>query len=245
MLKRMVAATTSGNYVLMLTLNSIALTREAGASVLAQDVPVKLLVCDDGSSDNTLPYLRSLHPQVEVNGYKHKGVSALWNIGLKHLFGQGAEHVLVVNNDVKLRPDTYRRLRDDGGPFVTCVGTSSGANWPGGEPSGEKRPHPDFSAFMIRRECWDKVGEFDETMRIYCSDGDLHLRMHKAGIEAYCIDLPFYHYASGTLKQADEEDRKRILERASADRQAFFDKWGFDMGSTNYYKQFVKEEVNA
>jgi len=210
--------------------------------VFAQDIPVHLTVFDDGSTDGTLPWLRSL--PVTVVPYYHIGVSALWNRGLDHLFYYlQVPHVLVINNDVRLRSDCYRRLVDDGGEFVTCVGTSSGAEWPGGEPSGKKRPHPDFSCWLIRRECWLKVGKFDERMKVYASDGDYHLRMHRAGVEAYCLDLPFWHYASGTLKEAGEEEQERILKQAQADREAFERKWGFAMGSPEYYKQF--EEVGC
>src|SRR5262249_25039246 len=170
----------------------------------------------------------------------------LWNIALSHLFDvRSAEAVLVVNNDVKLRPDAYKRLLSDGGLFVTCVGTSSGADFPGGEPSGEKRPHPDFSCFLIRSECWRRVGAFDETMRIYTSDLDYHIRMHQAGIHAECLDLPFHHYSSGTLKQAAEADRDRILKIAEEDRKAFERKWGVSAGSPEYYKLFEEELTNA
>jgi hypothetical protein len=231
------------NHVLMLTYNVLHLTRKAIKSVFEQDVPVTLWVGDDGSSDGMMEYLRALWHgtmnSVGLFGARHAGVSRLWNQGLNHLFHvEHAEHVLVVNNDIKLRPDTMRTLVQDGGLFVTCVGTSSGALFPGGPSQGRRRPHPDFSCFLIRRECWEKVGEFDSGMRIYCSDGDYHLRMHRKGIDAYCLDLAFWHEASGTLKNLDEAEQFRVLEQANADRAAFKLKWGFEIGSREYYRQF-------
>lgn len=232
------------NWALMLTYNCLALTRNAVKSVLAQDIPTTLLVMDDGSTDGSLEYLRSLYPRVRLHACQQAGVSYLWNRGLEYLFDkEGAPYVFCVNNDTEVRPDTIRLLAGDGGLFVTCVGTSSGADFPGGKPSGERRPHPDFSAFLIRRECWEKIGPFDEAMRCYASDGDYHLRMHKAGIEAVSLDLPFYHVASGTLKNAEENERQRILDRAKLDREAFELKWHFSMGSPEYYAAFEKEEV--
>lgn len=229
------------NVIVMPTRNCNALTRDAVRSCLAQDIQggVEVWCMDDGSSDGVRQWTQTLHPRVRTFCRPNAGVSKLWNAALTHAFDiLGVPHALVVNSDVRLRPDAYKRLVDDGGLFVTCVGTSSGANWPGGEPSGETRPHPDFSCFLIRRECWQRVGAFDEQMRIYTSDGDYHLRMHQVGIDAYCLDLPFFHYASGTLKQAEPEDRDRILAIAQADREAFERKWGWAMGSGDYYKAF-------
>lgn len=221
--------------------NCRTLTERAVETCLQQDIGPAMVFCGlDRADDGVAEYLRSLHPRVQAVNMRGQGVSAIWNGLLSHVFDRlRLPYALVVNSDVRLRPDAYKRLVADGGLFVTCVGTSSGAKFPGGEPSGEKRPHPDFSCFLIRRECWERVGKFDAAMRIYTSDGDYHLRMHKAGVDAYCLDLPFYHYASGTLKQADPTSRERILARAHLDREAFEAKWGFPMGTTEYYAQFT------
>jgi GT2 family glycosyltransferase len=230
--------------VLMLTYNSIHLTKDAVMSVLEQDVPVSLIAYDDGSTDGTLEWLRSCG--IYTRCYRRAGVTKMWNLELGYQFGfntPAQDYVLVINNDIRLRPDTLRTLIADGGQFVTAVGTSSGAQFPGEPSQGRRSPHPDFSCFLIRRECWLKVGPFDESMRIYASDGDYHLRMHQAGIEAYALDLPFYHYASGTLKQADEKDRQRIMVQADRDRETFQAKWGFAMGSKEYYAQFGQEHT--
>lgn len=227
------------NYTVMPIYNQLALTRDAIDSCLEQDIgDVRVLCVLDKATDGVGQYLRSLHPRVQTIAMPGCGVSKAWNVALTHVFENGGQDALVINSDVKLRPDTFRLLREDGGGFVTCVGTSSGAKFPGGKPSGSRRPHPDYSCFLIRAETWRVVGAFDEKLRIYTGDGDMHLRLHKAGIEAYCLDLPFWHYASGTLKQTDEADRERILKIAQTDREAFRAKWGFEMGSSEYYAQF-------
>lgn len=233
------------NWIIMPIWNCQHLTRDAIASCLEQDISdIRVLCVLDKGSDGVAHWLRTLHPQVQVIEMPGCGVSKAWNAALSHVFDRGeAAAALVVNSDVRLRADAYRRLYEDGGLFVTCVGTSSGAKFPGGEPSLDRiRPHPDFSCFLIRRECWQSIGPFDAGMRIYCSDGDYHLRMHRAGVSAYCLDLPFWHYASGTLKQAEPEDRERILKQAQADREAFKRKWGVEMGSGAYYELFEKKE---
>jgi GT2 family glycosyltransferase len=231
----------SPSWIVIPIYNNLALTRDAVASALAQDIPggVRILAVIDRGDDGVAHWLRTQHPRVQTVEAPGCGVSKAWNLALGHVFDTlRLPHALVINNDVRLRPDTYRRLVDDGGLFVTCVGTSSGAKFPGGEPSGQKRPHPDFSCYCIRRECWERVGRFDDSMRIYVSDLDFHIRMHQAGIDAMCLDLPFFHYASGTLKHATEEDRERILKQAQIDRETFKTKWGVEGGSSEYYEMF-------
>jgi O-antigen biosynthesis protein len=229
------------NWILMPTLNCRALTEKAIASCREQDAPTQIMVIDSASDDGTFEWLRAQRDIFLLIGVpRTSGVSYVWNMGLNALFGGcNAESVLVINSDVELRPDTLRLLLADGSPFVTAVGSSTaGTQYPGGTPTMARRPHPDFSCFLIRRECWERVGRFDESMSIYCSDGDYHLRMHQAGIDAHCIDLPFLHYASGTLKQADDTERERIMQRADLDRKAFEQKWGVAMGTAAYYELF-------
>src|SRR6266850_3981025 len=236
------------NAVLMLCRNSLALTKRAVASVLAQDIQVTLYIIDNDSTDGTREWLAedmlSWEPGQHYGPIRSwrftpaKGVSASWNFGLGYLFHTAmCQRVLVVNNDLELRPDTYRWLDLDGAPFVTAVSVDN----PEAIKEGwavSRRPHPDFSAFLIRQEVWEKVGKFDESMVHYCSDGDYHLRMHQAGIEAYTIGIPFYHYASGTLKSANEDEKARILKQADQDRDTFERKWGVRIGSPEYYRMF-------
>ena len=164
------------------------------------------------------------------------GVSRAWNYGLRYFFEMGEDHVLVVNNDVELRPDTYQELLSDGGPFVTCIGVNT-------LHESQKlyvkavRPHPDFSCFLIRREVWDKVGPFDESMVLYASDADYHVRLHQAGIPAYTIGLPFYHVVSGTIK-SNPDEALAIHQQADRDRALFEQKWGCKIGTPEYYEMF-------
>lgn len=226
--------------VIMPVRNSLELTKRAVASVLEQDVPVQLRVIDNGSVDGTARWLQSQIPRVMSWTFRPGlGVSASWNFALTDAF-RTADHALVVNNDVVLRPDTLRELMADGGPFVTAVSVD---NIAGIQTEFVKnvRPHPDFSCFLIRKAVWETVGPFDESMVHYCSDGDYHLRMYRAGFEAYTIGIPFFHYASGTLKTATEIDRIQINAQADRDRETFFKKHGVKIGSPEYYKLFNSE----
>mgnify|MGYP001586369748 CR=1 FL=1 len=55
---------------------------------------------------------------------------------------------------------------------------------------------------------------------------------------AYTIGIPFYHYASGTLKSANLGERAMINRQADKDRDRFEAKWSCKVGSPEYYQLF-------
>src|SRR5262249_37811048 len=153
-------------------------------------------VVDNGSYDGTPKWC------FEAGGgcveFPHNiGVSAGWNQGLENLFGYGGQHVLVVGNETIFGPWAYRWLLFFNQPFITGVAVDKmEALREPHETYYGLDPHPDFSCFLIRRECWEKVGPFDESMKLYASDCDYHVRAHKAGVPLYKVCVPFYHERS-------------------------------------------------
>src|SRR6266568_2987497 len=217
------------------------MTRDCMNSLLAQDIgDVRVLAIDNGSQDGVGNYLRTLRANVTLlTKWKRVGLNALWNETLTCAFDSlKLEHALVVNNDTVLHPATFRLLRDDGGLFVTAVGQAPGRELEIGDLT-KRRPHPDFSCFLIRKECWERIGRFDEQFHAYCADGSYHLRMDHAGIEACSLPIPFTHIASGTLKYASNEVRDQINSEAAEDRAMFEKLYGFAMGSPEYYAKFT------
>lgn len=235
------------NWIVILTKNNLTLTQKAIASLRGQDIEggVQILVVDNDSSDGTVRWLGTQKDLVTILNKPENSVAGAWNQALDWLFStMGNPYALVVNNDVELRPDAYRHLVTDGGGFVTCVGNRDpkcidrNDGWAPPDPSA-KRPHPDFSCFLIRKETWDKVGRFDEGFRgAFCEDWDYHCRLHKAGITAECLDLPFFHAGSATVKSAKKEDAERIQWQAAKNREYFKAKWGFAGGTDEYYAFF-------
>jgi len=230
------------NPILCPVRNNLALNRAAIRTFLAQDIgDVDVLIVDNDSQDGTQQWLWS-QPVQTVTFRPGKSVAASWNFGLRHFFGKGAEYVLVVNNDTELMPATYRHLVEDGGLWVTAVGTRDRSKiappYHDPDPS-RKRPHPDMSCYLIRRECWERVGEFDEKMAgAYCEDSDYDVRMYRAGIRAYCLDLPFLHYGAQTLVNADQVEAAAIRYNADKNRALFKERYGVEVGSEGYYRLF-------
>lgn len=251
------------NWAVMLVRDQAAMTQQAIDSVLGQDVPTKVFVVDNGSM-NVAPLLHAYdYDDVRIiSYYPQQGVAHGWNRALEYLFSNGMEHALVTNNDVVLRKDTMRLLLEDGGEFVTCigvrgkcVGTHDGLKvfdheglevFPSQPRPDIKRPHPDFSCYLIRRSAWEAVGGFDERFQgAFCEDADMHVRLHRAGIEAHCIDVPFMHLGSATIKWSQDAEAKRISAQAERNRAYFKEKWGCEVGSTEYYHGIFGHDAPA
>lgn len=225
-------------------------TKPAIESFLAQDIAdVYLLLIDNDESDQHMQLSEAQICKIFRNR-PGLGVAASWNQALRYVFYRAgafkSSHALVVNNDVLLRPDTYRWLREDGGGFVTAVGVVEKERMNSGLPSPEaKRPHPDFSCFLIRKWVYELVGSFDENfIGAYAEDADYHVRMHKVGVKAYCLDLPFLHYASGTIKTVSSSEAVQIHRQADKNRAYFEKKWGCKIGSEEYYRIFEERLEN-
>ncbi len=229
------------NIILMPVRAGIRDTQVAIESCLQQTMDdICILTIDDASQDCS-HYLRSLRgPFIQITYSRPHGLNHAWNEGLRWAFNKMRQpHVLVINNDVQLRTDTYQTLVDDGGGFVTGVGVKDLADTNHINASS-RSPHPDFSCFLIRKQVWDKVGEFDETFWAWASDCDYHVRMNQAGIEAYALDLPFHHRGGGssTLRNVNQELHLELCRLSDRDRQTFHRKWGCEVGSDQYYAMF-------
>lgn len=226
------------NPVLILTRNNLDLTKRCVESVRKQDIPVSLIIYDNGSEDGTTKWLFEEHIVHHEFGDNY-GVSRGWNSGLRDFFDAcEAEHVLVIGNDTVLAPWTYRALLAVDQSFVTGVDI-------GMEPLPEfppnpfpLAPHPDFSCFLIRREAWEAIGPFDERLVNYCGDCDYHIRAHRLGIPLWKANIPYNHERSSTMNRATPEERSLIQTRANLDRHVFREIYGCLPGTPEYTELF-------
>ena len=226
------------NPVLILTRNNLELTKRCVASVEAQDIPTQVCIVDNGSTDGSTEWARK-------NGYlwscynHNAGVSKAWTIGLQLLLEDSRRpHVLVLNNDTVLPPWFYRELLAYDVPFVTGLAQSDMAEIAEPKAPAALDPHPDFSAFLIRREAWEAVGPFDEGMKLYASDCDWHVRAHRKGIPLWKSSTSYYHERSSTIRLASDEERQKIQTQANEDRAKFRQLYGRVPGDPTYDELF-------
>lgn len=225
--------------ILIVARNNLHLTKGAVRTALAQDMPCDVLLIDNASTDGTAQWAAT-----KAIGHRtyatQQPLAACWNDGIKAIKYLQHEHVLILNNDVEIRRDTYRLLLAHGGPFVTCVSVRTKEEMRLDDLPTSESPHPDFSCFLIRKEVVDKVGYFDESyFPCWHEDNDYHVRMHRAGIEAKCIDLPFLHHGASTVKSANPADKYAAELGFKKGAERFRDKYGCYPGTPEYEALFT------
>jgi hypothetical protein len=177
-------------------------------SVLAQDVPALVLLVDDGSSDGSLEHVRARWPDVPVLALEGgRGIAATFNAGLRAC---QTELIALLNNDVALDPGWLRTLEAtlDAHPrAASATGKLLRARQPEvidaagdvlmwssavtGRGCGE-RDHGQYdasqevfaacaAAALYRREAFEEVGPFDESLGSYLEDVDWGARARLAG----------------------------------------------------------------
>ncbi len=75
------------------------------ASLAQQDYPHRVLVVDNGSSDDSVARIRAERPEVAIlETGENLGYAGGNNAGIRHALAQGADWVFILNNDVTLDP---------------------------------------------------------------------------------------------------------------------------------------------
>jgi O-antigen biosynthesis protein len=235
------------NLIVLLCRNNFALSRACLKTLRAHTLPAHILVIDNASTDGTKQWLKVERGIRVISHAEPVSVAQAWNDALRWAWSAGYHEALVVNNDTELLPETYQTLSDwaaadpQGLGMVTCVSRRERAELAYEKPF-TSRANPDFSCYLIQRWAWERVGGFDENYLVaFGEDCEMHVRMHRLGIMAECISLPFLHHGSQTIKQTDEIDRRRIGRQADRNRQHFFEKWGRRVGTKGYEDLFRQD----
>jgi GT2 family glycosyltransferase len=178
-----------------------AAARTAGL-FLAQGVPVRVLMVDNGSPEADVARLRaSLPPGVEVlelgaNTGFGPGANAGFRWFLSH---DPAPWLGVAPHDAEPQPGCLRRLLDEVGvrPRAGLASADVGDGLTpvldryfgaipaeatvvdGWEPAG----YPHGTLMVARRQCLEEVGLFDERYFAYCEEAELALRARERGWE--------------------------------------------------------------
>ncbi|MFH1076580.1 MAG: glycosyltransferase [Pseudomonadota bacterium] len=201
--------------VIIPTYNRILFLKEAIASVLSQDFrDFELIVVDDGSNDETHCVINNEYSSsIKYIYQKHHGVSAARNRGILNASG---ELIAFLDSDDLWFPDKlYKQIVFfENNPDALICQTEE--IWiRNGIRVNPKKYHKKYSgnifkkslplcivspsAVMMRKELFDRVGLFDETLPV-CEDYDLWLRV-SAQYFIYLIETPLIIKRGGHTDQ--------------------------------------------
>lgn len=247
-------------WILMPILGAREYTRAAISDGLAQTLPTRLLLINQGVDEDfreELEQIAETHAD-RVFLWSHvpplPSLSATWNRGLDFCWGTGVDRALVVNNDVRMDPCTVQVLSTvldrDQALFVSAVGVtqeqfvttdfSHALTAP-----YESKGGPDFSCFLISQE-GHKLVRFDEQcVPAYCEDCMYHreLLLLGEGRRIFSVNLPYLHYGAGTLKTSADPKRRQIEAAVERGSRAHYRRcWG---GPVNQERYLVKGDPTS
>jgi len=227
-------------YIVIVTYNGLRWVERCFTSLRSSQYPVKTVVVDNASTDDTLTSIARDFPEVQViANAANKGFGAANNQGITWALQQGADYIFLLNQDTWIFPDTVGRLvevmRQAPG-----YGIISPLHYAADEvtldASFERYVSKDYAqaaqtlqnavypidfinaaAWFVRRGCLEAVGGFGDLFYHYGEDRD------------YVQRVRYYRYALGFVPLArivhDRPPRRFALDS--------FDKtvWYYSVGS--------------
>lgn len=243
-------------WIVMPVLAGPSMTEDAIADCLAQSVDIRLLIVNQGVDPAFRERLEKIAEDNtdRVFVWHHEprlpSLSATWNRALDFVWQAGGTEALVVNNDVRIHAKTVetlsRILTRDHALFVTAVGVTKEqfeeTNFFAVESAPfDHRGGPDFSCYLISKECHAKF-RFDENfIPAFCEDLDYHRRLMLAGEgqRIFSVNLPYLHLASQTLKQVEPQQRMKIEQQIGQGSRAYYQKkWGGPVNAERFWVPF-------
>ncbi len=199
------------------------------------------IVVDNGSTDDSVPYMRETWPQVRVVsvGAVNVGVAAALNIAVGAATG---EFVALLNNDIELDPrwlgelvaaldrhpeagtvagkllNFYRREEIDAAGDIftrsaTAFGRGSGELDAGQYNLEEEVFAPTAGAALYRARVLAEVGAFDESFFAYFEDVDWGLRAQLAGHRSWYVPSAIGFHMGRRTTRPDVNPRYYMLQR--------------------------------
>jgi GT2 family glycosyltransferase/tetratricopeptide (TPR) repeat protein len=232
--------------IVILTHNQLPFTRRCIDSLrLRTDEPVELICVDNGSTDGTLDYLRSLDGVQVIANAENKGFPAGMNQGIRAAHG---DQILLLNNDTILTTGWLTRMLAalHSAPDIGIVGPASnnvsgvqqvpvtysseteidGFAWGWGKVHDRRWHTVDRLVgfcFLFRRELVERIGLLDEQFGIGCfEDDDYSRRAMAAGYRLLFAQDAFVHHVGSQTFRESRADLAAIL-RENGDK--FAAKW--------------------
>ena len=205
-------------YVVIVTYNGMKWIDKCLRDVLKSDTEIKVVVIDNRSTDETVNFIKSHYPQIDLTETNENlGFGRANNIGIKRAINANADYVFLLNQDGYVEKDTIRKLVEFHGnhPEYGVLSPQQKNGYGSGldtkfenivlgqcvintsEESGRAFYDVSFvmAAFwLISAECLKKVGVFDPIFFHYGEDGDYLSRVRFHGFKiGVVMDSVGYH----------------------------------------------------
>jgi len=193
--------------VVVLNWNGWRDTAACLASLRKLDLPPRVIVVDNGSTDGSGDHIRAEASWARlVLLPTNRGFGGGMNAGIAAALSQApsVDYVWILNNDTLVEPATLSRmvaLADshsrvgivgsrlvdaDGSGRIQAIGGATINRWLGTtstrlKPSSTAYDYLCGASLLVRRELLSQVGGFDERYFFYLEDTDLSLRARRAG----------------------------------------------------------------
>ncbi len=176
-------------------------------------------------------------PRVHYLAYgENRGLSRTWNEGLLAAYDDGADVVVIVNDDVAFSPGDLDRLAGKAVAYrdryiVSCAGHH--------ERYERRLPSHGYSCFAVNPVALEVLGCFDENFSpAYCEDQDYARRASLAGLtEENCADTNVVHGGSSAIF-ASEELRRENARTQALNLAYYARKWGGPAGEERFATPF-------
>lgn len=178
----------------------------------------KIIVVDNGSSDESVFEIKEKYPEITIiENEKNLGFAGGNNAGIKYAINDGADYVLLINNDTTVEKDFLNKLAEAGesdkdiglvGSKI-CFYSEPGRIWFAGgnvnwlknkgmhigldemdEGQYDKTKEMDYltgCCLLIKREVIEKIGLLSEDYFLYYEDTDFALRAKNAGYKSVYV----------------------------------------------------------
>ena len=202
----------------------VAIPNKNGLKHLSYSIPslqdstypnYRAILVDDGSTDNSLDFIKHHHAWVKVlKNNRSKGFAGAVNTGIEYALDQNADYIAIFNSDIKVAPNwielalrVFEKRSDIGIVGYTEVSRESQGDLNSARNLEEldfhKVQNPSGCLFICPSLVFRKIGLFDEGYFMYGEDNDLFFRIRKAGFVFFQINTPVWHYGQGSSgKQA-------------------------------------------
>ena len=221
---------------------------------------LRLLLIDNGSTDETVETVAKSFPKVKIIVNKtNLGFAAGCNTGLRYALAQNADYILLLNNDIELDSMALRHMLDQTNHNIGMVAPKIYYHadptriWSVGgqrhpltiEKTNDARGQLDTGQWnttverdyfvgcvlLFSRRFLTEVGLFDERFFMYYEDSDLSIRARKAGFKLILApQAHIWHKVALSSGGSDSPNERYWMARSSI---LFFHK------HTNYWRKLI------